>query len=74
MWKPVLKKAGVKYRNPYQTRHTYASMMLSASEPLAWVSKQMGHSSIVTTATKYVRWIPESDPLVGNRAVEMFTT
>ena len=74
MWKPVLKKAGVNYRNPYQTRHTYASMMLSAGEPLAWVSKQMGHSSIVTTATKYVRWIPESDPLVGNRAVELFTT
>ncbi|KTC99204.1 Arm DNA-binding domain-containing protein [Legionella erythra] len=31
-WMPVLKKAGVRYRNTYQTRHTYASMMLSQGE------------------------------------------
>jgi integrase len=73
MWKPALKEAGVKYRNPYQTRHTYASMMLSAKEPLLWVSHQMGHADVLVTAKKYIRWIPESDPLVGSRAVEMFT-
>ncbi len=32
MWVPAMKKAGVRYRRPYQTRHTYASMMLSAGE------------------------------------------
>lgn len=73
MWKPALKEAGVEYRNPYQTRHTFASMMLSAEEPLLWVSRQMGHSDVLVTAKKYVRWIPESDPLVGSRAVKMFT-
>ena len=44
MWMPAIKKAGVRYRRPYQTRHTYASMMLSAGEPPMSVAKQMGHT------------------------------
>lgn len=32
MWKRILKKAKVRYRYPYQMRHTYASMMLMAGE------------------------------------------
>lgn len=71
-WTRALCKAGVRHRNAYQTRHTYASMMLSAGEPLAWVSNQLGHSSVLVTAQKYARWIPDSDPLAGNRAVEKF--
>jgi len=31
-WIPAIKKSGIRYRNPYQTRHTYASMMLTADE------------------------------------------
>ena len=31
-WALLLKRAGVRYRNPYQTRHTYASMILSKGE------------------------------------------
>jgi integrase len=30
-WVHTIKRAGIRYRNPYQTRHTYASMMLSLS-------------------------------------------
>jgi|GEM_PF-4414477 len=37
-WIHTLKKAGVRYRNPYQTRHTYASMMLSGGENIMWVA------------------------------------
>lgn len=70
-WIPVLKKAGVRYRNPYQTRHTYASMMLSAGENLAWVSHQMGHSDVLITARTYARWI-QSDERQGSKALEMF--
>jgi integrase len=72
LWKPALKKAGVRYRYPYQTRHTYASMMLSAGELLAWVSNQMGHNSILITAQAYARWIPDSAPDSGMKAVEAF--
>lgn len=70
-WIPLLKKAKVRYRNPYQTRHTYASMMLSAGENPAWVSNQMGHSNIMITLRTYARWIPGNDQQ-GGKALDMF--
>lgn len=73
VWMIILKRAGVRYRRPYQTRHTYASMMLSAGEPLAWVSNQLGHSSVIQTANVYATWIPNSNPSAGMKAVEMFS-
>lgn len=71
-WKWGLKRAGVRYRNPYQTRHTYASMMLSAGENIAWISRQMGHSSILMTTKAYARYIKDSNPDAGGKAAEMF--
>ncbi|MGP9764587.1 Arm DNA-binding domain-containing protein [Halomonas sp. AOP13-D3-9] len=73
MWIYALKRAGVRYRRPYQTRHTYASMMVSAGEPLAWVSKQMGHTSVVTTARIYAGWIPTTNSNAGMLANEKYT-
>lgn len=70
-WKPLLKRAGVRYRNPYQTRHTYASMMLSSGENLAWVSSQMGHSNVLITARTYARWIVGTEQQ-GGKALNMF--
>ena len=70
-WIPLLKKAKVRYRNPYQTRHTYASMMLSSGENLAWVSSQMGHSNVLITARTYARWLND-DTQRGNKALDMF--
>lgn len=59
-WMHLLKRAGVRYRNPYQTRHTYASMMVSQGENIMWLSKQMGHADAEVTLKKYARWL--SDP------------
>lgn len=73
LWAHALKRAGVRYRRPYQTRHTYASMMVSAGEPLAWVSKQMGHTSVVTTARIYSSWIPTTNSQAGARATEAYS-
>ncbi len=70
-WTPLLKKAGVRYRNPYQTRHTFASMMLSAGENISWVSAQMGHSNILITAKTYARWINTNEQH-GDKAFEIF--
>ncbi len=71
-WKWALKRAGVRYRIPYQTRHTYASMMLSAGEPLAWVSNQLGHGSVTLTASTYATWVPDALPEAGNKAAMLF--
>ncbi|WP_447956539.1 Arm DNA-binding domain-containing protein [Vreelandella sp. EE7] len=73
LWTHALKRAGVRYRRPYQTRHTYASMMVSAGEPLAWVSKQMGHTSVVTTARIYSGWIPTTNSQAGMLATKAFS-
>lgn len=70
-WMPLLKRAGVRYRNPYQTRHTYASMMLSAGENPVWVSHQMGHSNVLITVRTYARWIPDNSEK-GSKALDMF--
>ena len=72
LWTHALKRAGVRYRRPYQTRHTYASMMVSSGEPLAWVSKQMGHTSVVTTARIYAGWIPTTNSQAGMLADKRF--
>ncbi|WP_310632232.1 Arm DNA-binding domain-containing protein [Paraburkholderia sp.] len=71
-WRATLKRAQVRYRNPYQTRHTYASMMLSAGEREIWVAKQMGHTDTTSIRRNYGRWIPSSDPDAGGKAVALF--
>lgn len=72
LWTWALKRGGVRYRNPYQTRHTYASMMLSAGEHPMWVAKQMGHKDWTMIARVYGRWMPEADTTAGNRAEAIF--
>ena len=66
-WTKVLKRAGVRYRYPYQMRHTFASQALSAGENVLWVAKQMGHKDWTVTAKKYARWIPTVTPNAGGK-------
>lgn len=56
-WARVLKRAKLDYRTLYQTRHTFASLMISKGEDILWVSKTLGHSTIQTTLTKYAKFI-----------------
>ncbi|MBC3927811.1 site-specific integrase [Undibacterium sp. CY21W] len=72
MFEPLLKKAKVRYRNPYQTRHTYASMMLSAGEHPMWVAKQMGHADWTMIARVYGKWMPDADTGAGSKAESLF--
>lgn len=59
IWIPALKKAGVEYRNPYQTRHTYASTMLSTGKNPMWVAQQMGHKDTSMIFRVYGKWISQ---------------
>lgn len=72
-WKPALRRAGVRYRNPYQTRHTYASMMLTAGESPIWLAQQMGHSDTAMIFRNYGRWIESDQADSGSKAVAMFS-
>lgn len=72
MWTPALRRAGIRYRIPYQTRHTYASMMLSAGEHPMWVAQQMGHADWAMIRRIYGRWMPDADTAAGSRAEALF--
>ncbi len=68
-WLHTIKKAGVRYHNPYQTRHTYASMMLSGGENIMWVASQMGHVDTEMVMRTYGKWIPDNSAKMGYRTV-----
>jgi len=48
-----LQAAGLKRRRYHDMRHTFASLLLTAGAPIAYVSEQMGHSSIELTVKRY---------------------
>jgi integrase len=55
-WVPVLKRLGIRHRRPYNTRHTYATMMLMAGMTPAFCAKQLGHSRVIFDGT-YAKWM-----------------
>lgn len=65
IWRPLLKKAGIRYRYPYNIRHTWASMMLSNGENIMWVAKQMGHTTVATVIKVYGKFIPDGSVATG---------
>lgn len=48
-----IEQAGVRYRNPHTTRHTFATRWLRGGGRLETLSRAMGHASIRTTADLY---------------------
>lgn len=55
-WVPALKAIGIRHRSGYNTRHTYATMLLMADTKVAYAISQMGHSAQMFN-TVYARWI-----------------
>lgn len=60
-WKHIIKRAKVRYRNPYQTRHTYASQLLSGGENPLFVAQQMGHKTTEMIMRHYGRWVEQAE-------------
>lgn len=56
-WLATLKRLGIRHRPPYNTRHTYATMMLMAGMKPGFCAGQMGHSVELFLRT-YSKWIP----------------
>ena len=66
-WRPCLKRLGIRWRRPYNTRHTYATELLMARVPAAYIASQLGHS-VKMLLERYARWMPGND---NGRAREM---
>jgi len=61
VWRPLLKRLGLRYRNVHAIRHTYATRMIMSGANIVYVQKQLGHSSIQLTVDTYTHWIEEAD-------------
>lgn len=60
VWKPTLMRAGLPYRPPMQTRHTFATLMIDAGEDLGWVQRMLGHGSLQMIFTRYYSWVKKT--------------
>ncbi len=55
-WRRICDRAGIGKRAPKDLRDTFASQLLTAGVQLGYVSLQLGHSDVSTTARHYARW------------------
>ena len=55
------KRAGIRPVHPKDLRDTFASQLLTAGIPLAWISKQLGHGNAAVTSRHYATWIDAQD-------------
>jgi len=70
VWKKALKAAGLAPRSLYQTRHTFATLMLDAGEHPGWVQKMMGHETMQMIYEKYYSYIKNYDRDEGTAFME----
>lgn len=61
-WAAIQKRAKIRPRRPYQTRHTYACWCLTARGNLAFISKQMGHKDFTMLVDVYAKWMDDESP------------
>ncbi|MCQ9423347.1 site-specific integrase [Pseudomonas sp. LJDD11] len=58
-WGPAVRELGIRYRPPYNCRHTYATICLMSGMNPAFIAQQLGHSVQMLLST-YARWINSS--------------
>ncbi|MFZ5221661.1 Arm DNA-binding domain-containing protein [Enterobacter cloacae] len=56
-WKRGTKLSGIRERNPYQSRHTYACWTLMAGANPSFIASQMGHEDARMVYEVYSKWI-----------------
>lgn len=59
-WSSALKKLGIRYRRPYNMRHTYATVGLMNGVKPGFMAAQLGHS-LRMFFTVYAKWISSAD-------------
>lgn len=59
LWQPLCARAEVRYRNPYQVRHTFASALLTAGHNPWYVAQQLGHADVQMVFKIYGKFIPQ---------------
>jgi integrase len=73
-WFGPLKRAGLRSRTMYQTRHSFASNALAAGEAPSWVAAQLGHTTPEMLFSVYARFIPNRTRRDGSALFARFTS
>ncbi|MFC0141579.1 site-specific integrase [Erwinia mallotivora] len=60
-WDAAIRKAGLRHRKAYQSRHTYACWSLSAGANPNFIASQMGHADAQMVYQVYGSWMKEND-------------
>jgi integrase len=61
----MLDKAELHRRGPHQMRHTFASLLLLAGEPITYVSRQLRHKDSAITLRVDAHWLPDTSTRKG---------
>ena len=60
-WEAAMRRAGIRYRKAYQSRHTYACWSLAAGANPNFIAKQMGHTDAQMVYRVYGSWMSENN-------------
>ncbi|MEB5922775.1 site-specific integrase [Franconibacter daqui] len=60
-WNDILKRAGIRHRRAYESRHTYACWALSAGANPNFIASQMGHTSAQMVYNVYGKWMTDNN-------------
>ncbi len=58
---PALRALGIRSRDAYQTRHSYATLALMSGVNPAYIARQLGHATTAMLFQNYSRWIDGGD-------------
>ena len=61
IWNSALRRAGLRHRKAYQSRHSFACWALSAGANPNYVAAQMGHSDAQMVYRVYGAWMSENN-------------
>jgi integrase len=70
VWYRVLRHANLRGVRLHDLRHTYASLLLQAGEPIGYVKEQLGYSSIQVTVDRYGHFVPGANRSAVDRLAE----
>lgn len=61
LWARILGRAELRYRKPHTLRHSFASFLIQAGEPITYAQEQLGHHSAAFTLAVYGHFVPRGD-------------
>lgn len=61
IWRACLRRCGLRHRDAYQCRHTFATLALMSGANPMWVARQLGHANMGMLLKVYGKWLDAAD-------------